>query len=403
MWKKISLLVLGFLFSLALLTARSARAQTTVTPADLEQKIKEYDEKISQLQGEQKTLSDLISYLNNKIGQSQTRIQKTNLELAQLESDIATLSGQINVLDISLDQLTDLLVNRIEAIYKHKSTTNPVTLLFSSTGLSDFFNRLHYLRIIQSQNRQIIVKTETARTNFDLQKQVKEQKQAEAEAARKRLEQEKAALASQQAAKQKLLSQTKNDEKKYQTLKAEAQRQLFAFRRFVTSQGGASILSGQTKCNDWGCYYNQRDSQWGNMLIGNSDSSVAEYGCLITSMAMIASYYDKSIKPSDIAASPDVFVPGTAYMWQGSWTVSGITTTRTRVSMSTAKIDEEVNTGRPVIVGLFSGPDHFIVIKGKNDQGYIMNDPFLENGGDRPFSDKYQISDITTLDLVTVN
>ena len=71
--------------------------------------------------------------------------------------------------------------------------------------------------------------------------------------------------------------------------------------------------------------------------------------------------------------------------------------------MSTKTIDEELSAGRPIIAGLYGGPDHFIVIKGKNDKGYIMNDPFMENGGDRPLSDKYSVSDISSLRKIRVN
>ncbi|TRZ44715.1 hypothetical protein D4S03_11920, partial [bacterium] len=138
--------------------------------------------------------------------------------------------------------------------------------------------------------------------------------------------------------------------------------------------------------------------------IGSSSETLGRVGCLITSTAMVASHYGKrSLKPSDIAASSDPFVYSTAYMVKGDWTVNGVTVTRNDVSITTGKIDEELSEGRPVIVGLYLGPAHFVVIKGKNDQGYIMNDPYMENGYDKPFSDKYNVSNITQLDIVRVN
>jgi hypothetical protein len=47
-----------------------------------------------------------------------------------------------------------------------------------------------------------------------------------------------------------------------------------------------------------------------------------------------------------------------------------------------------------VIVGLFSGPDHYIVLKSGSGGNYVMNDPFMENGGDKNFTDKYSVSNI---------
>jgi uncharacterized protein YvpB len=185
----------------------------------------------------------------------------------------------------------------------------------------------------------------------------------------------------------------------------QAQDQVRAFSTFVASQGGSSLLSGQTKCDGWGCYYNQRDSEWGNQTIGLSSERMKDVGCLVTSMAMVASHYGKSIKPKDIAASSAPFFGSTAYMNQGTWTAGGVTMTRTRIGYSASAIDQELNQGHPVVVGLFSSsnPSHFIVIRGKNDKGYIMNDPFLENGGDRPLSDKYTNDNIRTVDRVSTN
>ena len=211
---------------------------------DKQREIEELEQKISQLQGEQKTLSSTIGYLNAKIGKTQAQIQKTNLELTQLQSDIATLSGQIAVLDVSLEQLTELLVNRIQGMYKHETTVNPMVLLFSSTGINDFFGRLRYFKLVQEHDRRVITETERVRTNFDLQKQVKEQKQAEVTALQARLEKERATLASQQAAKQQLLLQTKNDEKKFQELLGKAVAELAAIQGIIAGRGTETEVGG---------------------------------------------------------------------------------------------------------------------------------------------------------------
>ena len=204
---------------------------------DKQKEIEELEQKISQLQGEQKTLGSTISYLNAKISKTQVQIQKTNLELAQLESDIATLSGQIAVLDVSLEQLTQALVGRIQAIYKHENTNNSLVLLFSSAGLNDFFGRLRYLRLIQEHDRRVITDTERVRTDFDIQKQVKEQKQAEVESLKARLEKEKVTLARQQAEKNQLLAETKNSEKVYQSLLSKAVAELAAIQGIIAGRG----------------------------------------------------------------------------------------------------------------------------------------------------------------------
>ena len=232
--RKVFLAVLAVAMGLVLVLSPRVLAGSL---EDKQAEIEELEKKISQLQGEQKTLSSTISYLNAKISKTQAEIQKTNLELAQLESDIATLSGQIAVLDVSLNQLTELLVNRIQAMYKHETTVNPMVLLFSSTGVNDFFGRLRYFKLVQEHDRRVITETERVRTDFDLKKQVKEQKQAEVEALQVRLQKEKTTLARQQVDKKQLLAETKNSEKVYQQLLAKAVAELAAIQGIIAGKG----------------------------------------------------------------------------------------------------------------------------------------------------------------------
>jgi hypothetical protein len=275
---------------------------------------------------------------------------------------------------------------------------DPFLIVVSAPDLNEAISRFHYLQRIQEADRDLLQRLQAAQQNYKVEKTDQEELQAE-------LKKQKENLNSQKIAKANLLAATKNDEKKYQQLLAEARAQLSAFQRFVTSQGGASILSNQTKCDSWGCYYNQRDSQWGNMSIGLSGIRMADAGCLVSSVAMVAKHYGKNITPADIAASPAPFFSNTALMLQ-SWSNNGVSVSRSGRNPSTETIDSEINAGRPVIVGLYgsySYPEHFIVIKSKDSRGYIMNDPFLENGGDKPLTDKYSISNIVRVDLVSVN
>ena len=363
-------------------------------------------QKINDSVGQQKTLSSTISYLNTRIRLTETEITKTQFEINTLEKEIDQLQTRIDGLEVSLQRLTEELIERIQDSYiHHEKIKDPILLLFSSQELSDFFTQYKYIQMSQSYTQNLIKEAESQKVTFKTEKDVKEQKQDELDVLKKKLVSQRVSLQDQQQQKKSLLSQTQNDERKYQSLMQQAQDQVRAFSTFVASQGGSSLLSGQSKCDGWGCYYNQRDAEWGNQTMGLSSERMKDVGCLVTSMAMVASHYVKNMKPRDIAASSAPFFGSTAYMNQGTWTVNGVTMTRTRIGYSASAIDQELNQGRPVVVGLFSSsnPSHFIVIRGKNDKGYIMNDPFLENGGDRPLSDKYTNENIRTVDKVSTN
>lgn len=382
------------LFSLSLILFLGAftfvRAQCT-NEQECGELIKQYTEQISKLQGQANTLK-------NQIAQFDAQVKLTTLKIKDAEDKITLLGGRIDQIEVSLDNLTAAFSSRAVETYKLSKFENNFVFIMSATDINDAVNRFHYLSKIQEEDRSLLARLTEAQTSYKGEKIDQEKLQAE-------LTKQKANLNSQKIAKNSLLSATKNDESKYQSLLSQAKAQLSAFRSFITRQGGASILSNQTKCDTWGCYYNQRDSQWGNMSLGGSPYSVAEYGCLVSSVSMVASHFGRNIKPNDIASSSNAFVPSTGFLYH-SFTANGINVTINSASKSI--LDSELSAGRPVIAGLYGGPDHFIVIVRKDGDKYIMRDPFMENGAGsdgagRPLTDKYNFSDITSLRLVSFN
>ncbi len=380
---------LALIFTLAFVP--SVKAQSCNNEAECSSLIEEYTNQITKLQGQANTLK-------NQIAQFDAQIKLTGIKITDTENKIKLLGDRIDQLEVSLTSLNKAFESRAIETYKLSRFEVGLVYILTASNISDAVSKYHYLQKIQEEDRSLLLRLEEAQTAYEGEK-------TEQEILQEQLETQKAKLNTQKIAKNSLLTATKSDETKYQQLLAQAKAQLSAFRSFVSRQGGASILSNQTKCNDWGCYYNQRDSQWGNIGLGGSSYTMANYGCLVSSVSMMASHYGRGIKPNDIAISSDAFVPGTGYLYH-SFTVNGVS-----VSISTASksiLDSELAAGRPVIAGLYSGPDHFIVITRKDGDNYIMRDPFLENGAGSdgngiPLTDKYNVSDITSLRLVSFN
>ena len=355
---------------------------------ELNRQIEEYERQIKDLKSKANTLS-------NQIAQFNAQIKLTELKINQTQEQITLLGGRIDQLRLSLADLQNAFQMRAVETYR-LSRTNEIALLFLSlTDLRQAMAKYHYLIKIQEADRNLLTRLQAAQETYTNQK-------TELEDLNQVLGVQKETLDNQKNSKNNLLGATRNDEKKFQQLLSEAKAQLSALRRYVLSQGGASILQNQTKCDGWGCYFNQRDSQWGNIGLGGSSYSMAEYGCLVTSVSMIASHVGRNIKPSDIAINSNFFVPGpngtmTGYLYHNA---EGMPFSLTVVSKNS--LDSELAKG-PVIAGLFSGPDHFIVILRKEGDNYIMHDPFLENGSNRPLTDKYTISNISSLRIVSFN
>ncbi|MBI2074355.1 MAG: hypothetical protein HYT83_00785 [Candidatus Levybacteria bacterium] len=418
--------LLIFLVLFAIFYKFNAYAQTptltlTPTPAptsasdnskevqDLQNQINDLQGKISNLQGQEKTLASQIGVMDSQIQLTQLRIDTTKQQIASLVEDINTATKKISNLEKSLDMLTKVVLNRIVATYEVGSL-QPFQVIFASNGISDFFSRLSYLRIAQVNDKKLIYETQQAKMDYANQKEIFENKKKKTETLKAQLESYTSELNQEKESKKSLLAQTQGDEATYQKLLTQARAQLAGFSRFVSSQGGASILSNQTVCDGWGCYYNQRDSQWGNILInGQNDCdgpcSVARVGCLITSVAMVASHKGhKDILPSSIAnSSGDNFSVNTA-MLKYSINVNGVSINRSRIGSSWGVLPGTITD--PIIVGVSydGGPvaDHFVVLTGGSNGNYTMNDPFVPSAHNIPFTDHYSLGSIVEVDTVSM-
>lgn len=369
--------------------------------------IEDCNAKLNSLAGQKQTLSQALSVLNTQIKLTQAKISTTVVQLDKLNNEILDLSSRISSIDYSLTDLTKIFVSRVRETYMYRGTYDSL-LISQLSGLPDIFRAIEYNKIIRDHDRNILISLEKSRLDYNTQKETKEIKQKEIESLKRKLDSEKAALASSVAAKNKLLADTKNDESKYQQLRASAQAQLDAFNTYVNQQGGASVLSGTTKADPgWGTYYNQREDDWAGKLLPGSGYSMASSGCLVTSMAMVMSHYGKYVTPGNIADQPELFSFGD--FRQGSWSIGGVGTTRTRIGYNRAALDNELssNPGKPVIVGIIqygsSRPEHFFVVKAREGDDYIINDPFPDNGYNAKFSARYPFGSIAAVDRVTVN
>ena len=342
-------------------------------------------------------MDNQIKFTTIKIQSTQDKINTLLDEINKLETEVQRLEGVLNT-------RLALLLHRIPAAYK-RSVAPQFGILLFSRNLSDFIDRAKYLEAVQKEDAALVFQVKATQNSYNESKKTREDKKVQLEQVQKQLEVQKEQLAQQKQAKDALLAQTKGQEETYAELRAEAFARLASFASFTQ---GVGLLSNQTSCDGWGCYYSQRDSQWGNAVINgqssgcNGSCSILRVGCLITSVAMMASHYGhKDISPMDIAfSSPFNFSVGTALLMQGSINVKGVNINR---SVIAGKLNPDVVQSDPVIVGMYvSGGTHFVVIKSYSNGQYIMNDPVTENGHDISFSDHYSLDSIFEVDRVSM-
>ncbi len=351
--------------------------------------------KLTELQGKDKTLSSQISIADNQIKLTEAKIENTQYQIELLVKDIDITKSKISSSEGDLDKTSHAFVGRAKAVYQ-VGTVDPWQVILTSNSLDNFFTRLKYLKIVQLFDKRNIYAAEQAKVNYANQQDILVDKKQQQEELSDKLTAYTDQLEAEKASKKQLLTETQGSEANYQKLLSQAKAQLAGFSNFVAAQGGASLLSGQTSCDSWGCYYNQRDSSWGGNSLNGTQYTLASDGCLVTSMAMIFTHYGKKITPVDINSNSSNFA--SYYPAYLLFTISAGGATAQRVG---ASMDSVLASGDPVVVGINAyGGTHFVVIKSGSNGSYIMNDPYLSNGHDISFTDHYSMGSIFSVQKV---
>jgi peptidoglycan hydrolase CwlO-like protein len=363
----------------------------------LQNKIAELQNKINELQSQEKTLSSQIAIMDSQIKLTEYKIQATQEQITSLTLDIDTVSKKIISLQNSLNNSISILLNRIVATYE-VGTIQPLQILLTSGNASNFLTRLNYLRLAQVHDKELIYDTQQAKVDYANQKAIFENEKKQVEILNQQLKNYTDQLNQEKQAKQNLLAQTKGSESNYQMLLAQAQAQLLSLSSFSSQRAGSGgqIIPHEDISDSWGKYYNQRDSNWGNNLIGFSSEQIWSVGCLLTSFAMVSTHFGGEITPADVAASASNFFGNTAYFLQPGPSANGHPAQYVS-NPSLNDLRNVLNNGGVVIAGISSngGPypqhysDHWVVLRSVDGDSFKINDPWYQNAMNVSFNDHY--------------
>ncbi len=371
----------------------------TQAVAQLNQEIATYEAEIAKAGSDKKTLQSAINALNlqksaglAKIAAAQHQISATQLQIQQLGGTIANTEDQINTNQAALGKAIRNL-QQIDA--------DPFVLqLFSSENFSDVWTDVDDIRQVQSAVQEKVDALNSQKNTLTNAQKASQEKKNLLTSQKNTLTTQQTTLAATEAAKAKLLSQTAAKESNYQKLLAAAKAELASFSTFATNAGGSGLLNNQTDCDAWGCYYNQRDSAWGNSALNGTKYLLKSDGCLVTAMAMVMTHYGyHDVTPVTINSNPSNFaVYYPAYLLM-SITVDGDTATR-----KAASIDATLATGNPVIVGLNAyGGTHYVVLTSGSNGNYLMRDPYIPNAKDVSFTAHYSLKNIFGISRVVIS
>lgn len=367
--------------------------------AALTQKIAEYQAALQQIGADRQTLQAAINALDLQRNKVQTQVAITQHQINATQLQIQQLGGQISDTKQNITEDQAAIADYLQSIQKSDNQSLLLQVL-ASGDLSQFWNDVD--SVLRAQDA-IRLRTQSLKN----QEAVLASTQTAVQQKQDALSAQKQSLASQQQSlnatvqsKNQLLAQTKAQESTYQNLLAAAQKELESYSTFTQNAGGANLLPHQVVCDDWGCYYNQRDAFWGGQALNGTKYTLAGDGCLVTAMAMIMTHYGyRDVTPLSINSNPSNFASYYPAFLLSTINVDGVTATRT-----TAAIDGILATGNPVVVGLRAyGGTHFVVLVSGSRGNYVMKDPYIANGNNINFSGNYSVKSIYSIAKVVIS
>jgi len=362
---------------------------------NLENQAAEYKDIIYNLRIQEQSLENEIELLNAQIAQLNLEIEATQAQIDQTNLEINNLIIRIQIKESEIENQKKILKSLLREINDYDKET-ALEILLKSEELSDFLNQAEYVDTVGEKIKNALDKLKDIKKELEEEKIALQDKKAELEELSKKLLNKKEIADSQKTAKETLLEKTKGKEYKYQDLLFNVRNQrktilgdINKLRRDMEAEIAriaalAERPSENLASTSW--YFSQNDPRWKDMTIGFSSSSIDNYGCAISSVAMVFKYYGIDIDPARLAKQPIYYYD--LIVWPKQWRFLDLVESPWRVSGGLTKkhwntIDRQIASGHPVIVfirALGKGAGHYVVIHSKDSKDYIVHDPVMWNG-----------------------
>lgn len=384
------LVVLAAVALVAFFHAKNSKAEDDVEEKieELEKKADVYKEIIEIKQKQQQTLSNQIEIIEAEAGKLDTEIKVKKAEIKNINEQILRIKGAIEEKQKTIESQKKILIELLQSYYANKQDYFVLNLLGSAKYPSFMFKESG---LAQTKNKveEIINSVKSMKEALEKERDILEKKKEDVLDLSFKLEEKVSLLESNQEQKELLFRKTQGEEGKYQKLLAKIEEQkleLLQIDELSTSMGlSADAYEKPPKdsyaSTDW--YYSQKDSRWANENIGNSKSLMKDWGCAVTSVAMVSTYHGGKITPKSLADKSIYSWDLINWDFNGSWKDAKIdlTSSSNHGNISWGAVDSELKKENPVIAYIKKtngGGGHYVVIHNKTSKGkYVVHDPYF--------------------------
>jgi len=221
------------------------RAQLEEELAAVEQEIEAQRSILTEKQREKVSLERDVAILDAQISEAQLSIKARNLTIQKLGSDIALKEKIIGSLSEKIDREKESLAQLIRKTNEIDSFSL-VEVILSNQDLSAFFVDLDSFDAIKASLQESFNVIETAKNTTTQQRDVLEEKKLEEVELRTLQELQKGRIEEKRAERNKILTVTKGQEKAYQQVLSEKERDAASIRsELFALRGSAAIPFGE--------------------------------------------------------------------------------------------------------------------------------------------------------------
>ncbi len=358
---------------------------------DLEKKAKIYEDLIKLKNKQQDALAGQLDNINTEQVKTAAQLQETQKQVQTLQQQIDSLEGNIKDGEAEIDYQKKILAGLMQS-YSEYAQQGILPIILTNAAFSDVLSQADYIEQSGSKVSDVLAEIIQTRQKLMNNQDALKQKKGEIDSAKNDLVDKKENLQSTENQKTNLLVQTQGEEVKYKQLLANAEAQkaeLFDFSAASNiddvkqSVGSYAKPSSNLASTSW--YFSQLDSRWGKMKIGNSNSLMEDYGCAVTSLAMVFREKGADTDPGKLAKQK--IFSFDLIKWPGSWSPGiSLVSSISHGNINWSTVDAQIKKGNPVIVYLSRsrGGGHYVVVTGKvslsdtlHSKDYIVHDPYF--------------------------
>jgi len=381
---KCLILVLAFSFTLGNYSEPSKIQAATLT--DLQKQAELYRQQIAATKAATEKKKQDAALLNQALGQissdinvTQKRINDAEANIKKTNDEITSTQKQIDAKQKELEYQQYLQQEAVRMLYIYGGD-DPMDMLLANKSITAVIEQNNYLESLEAKIELTISDVNNLKKDLENQKSDLEKEKGSLELYKSQQLSNKQQLDGQKSQKNQLLNSTNQQINTYISDINDMQKKVVAVQKQIdtlvaTSAWGSDIVSS----NDSSWYYSQLNY---SDKMGNSPYTVAQYGCLITSISMVATYWGHRISPADIAADNSLF-NSEGYYLQNYPNYLGVHLSGYG-SVNWGTVNDDLSNGDPVIVSVYlpsvgkvnsDGSSHFIVLKSFSNGKYMMHDP----------------------------